>query len=179
MCACAKEPTRNPPRWRSRAKSDVDANYIRLGCLLLDSPVYHGLATHDEAMIDAIKAYAAQHAIEPGRFEFQMLYGVRRDLQRKLVQEGYKVRVYVPFGTRLVPLLHAPAGRAACQRDLPGQKLLPLLKTHSEAPESAACSATAIGARCLLGNARRLSRKFPGISCSAMGNIQRSRRFSG
>lgn len=84
-------------------KADVDANYIRLGCLLIDSPVYHGLATHDEAMVEAIKAHAKKHGIEPSRFEFQMLYGVRRDLQRKLVQEGYKVRVYVPFGTDWYP----------------------------------------------------------------------------
>lgn len=84
-------------------KSDVDANYIRLGCMLVDSPIYHGLATHDEAMVEAIKAHAKKHDIEPGRFEFQMLYGVRRDLQRKLVQEGYKVRVYVPFGTEWYP----------------------------------------------------------------------------
>lgn len=84
-------------------KANVDANFIRLSCMLLDSPIYHGLATHDEAMISAIKAYAAQHGIEPSRFEFQMLYGVRRDLQRNLVQQGYKVRVYVPFGTDWYP----------------------------------------------------------------------------
>jgi len=84
-------------------KADVDANYVRLGCLLIDSPVYHALATHDEAMITAIKAHAAKNGIEPGRFEFQMLYGVRRDLQRKLVEEGFKVRVYVPFGTDWYP----------------------------------------------------------------------------
>ena len=70
------------------AKADVDANYIRLTCKLLESPVYHGLATHDPAMIDAAKNYAAQHGIEPNRFEFQMLFGVRRDLQRQLVHEG-------------------------------------------------------------------------------------------
>lgn len=84
-------------------KADVDDNYIRLSKLLLDSPVFHGLATHDETMISAIKAYAAERAIAPDRFEFQMLYGVRRDLQRKLVQEGYNVRVYVPFGTDWYP----------------------------------------------------------------------------
>jgi proline dehydrogenase len=71
--------------------------------MLLDSPVYHALATHDDAMIAALKAYASGHGIEPGQFEFQMLYGVRRDLQRRLVQDGYKVRVYVPFGTDWYP----------------------------------------------------------------------------
>jgi proline dehydrogenase len=85
------------------SKADVDASYVRLGCMLIDSPVYHGLATHDEAMVAAIKAHATKHGIEPSRFEFQMLYGIRRDLQRKLLQEGYKVRVYVPFGTDWYP----------------------------------------------------------------------------
>jgi proline dehydrogenase len=84
-------------------KSDVDINYVRLGEMLLDSPIYHGLATHDESMIAAAKAYAAGHNIAPSRFEFQMLYGVRRDLQRKLVSEGFNVRVYVPFGREWYP----------------------------------------------------------------------------
>jgi proline dehydrogenase len=84
-------------------KADVDANYIRLSRLLLDSTLYHGLATHDEAMIDAAKSYAIKHGIDRGRFEFQMLYGVRRDLQRSLVAEGYNVRVYIPFGTEWYP----------------------------------------------------------------------------
>jgi len=84
-------------------KADVDQNYIRLAGMLLDSPIYHGLATHDEAMIAAAKAFASKRGIDPGRFEFQMLYGVRRDLQRRLVREGYNVRVYVPFGREWYP----------------------------------------------------------------------------
>ncbi|MFZ0745505.1 MAG: proline dehydrogenase family protein [Terracidiphilus sp.] len=84
-------------------KSDVDANYVRLSCMLLQSPVYHGLATHDEAMIAEAKSFANQHGIAPNHFEFQMLFGVRRDLQRKLVAEGYKVRVYIPFGREWYP----------------------------------------------------------------------------
>jgi proline dehydrogenase len=84
-------------------KADVDANYINLSKTLLESPVYHGLATHDEAMIAAAKSYAKQHGIAPSRFEFQMLYGVRRDLQRNLVAEGYNVRVYIPFGREWYP----------------------------------------------------------------------------
>ena len=84
-------------------KADVDANFIRLSCMLLKSPIYHGLATHDEAMISAAKSFAAQHAIPPRSFEFQMLFGVRRDLQRKLVAEGYNVRVYIPFGREWYP----------------------------------------------------------------------------
>jgi proline dehydrogenase len=84
-------------------KVDVDANYVRLAGLLLASPIYHGLATHDESMIAAAKAYASEHGIDPSRFEFQMLFGVRRDLQRKLVSEGYNVRVYLPFGSDWYP----------------------------------------------------------------------------
>ena len=85
------------------AKADVDKNYIALMKLLLESPIYHGIATHDEAMVAATKAYAREHGIAPSRFEFQMLYGVRRDLQRALVKEGYNVRVYVPFGREWYP----------------------------------------------------------------------------
>ena len=79
-------------------KADVDASFVKLAGMLLNSPVYHGLATHDDAMIAAVKSYATEHKIDPSRFEFQMLFGVRRNLQLKLVQEGYNVRVYVPFG---------------------------------------------------------------------------------
>jgi proline dehydrogenase len=84
-------------------KADVDANYVRLAGLLLASPIYHGLATHDEAMIAAAKSYISEHGIEQSRFEFQMLFGVRRDLQRKLVSESYNVRVYLPFGSDWYP----------------------------------------------------------------------------
>jgi proline dehydrogenase len=84
-------------------KTDVDRNYIDLGHTLLKSPVYHGLATHDEAMIADAKAFARSNGIAPSRFEFQMLFGVRRDLQRKLVAEGYNVRIYIPFGREWYP----------------------------------------------------------------------------
>jgi proline dehydrogenase len=84
-------------------KSDVDLNYIKLADMLLQSPLYHGLATHDEAMIAAAKAFATQRGIDRSHFEFQMLFGVRRDLQRKLVAEGYNVRVYIPFGREWYP----------------------------------------------------------------------------
>ncbi|MGA9671950.1 MAG: proline dehydrogenase family protein [Terracidiphilus sp.] len=94
---------KEPPEVAFPSKADVDANYVRLSGMLLDSPIYHGLATHDEAMIAAAKEFAKQHGIDPSRFEFQMLYGVRRDLQRKLVQEGYNVRVYIPFGREWYP----------------------------------------------------------------------------
>jgi proline dehydrogenase len=84
-------------------KTDVDANYVKLSKMLLESPLYHGLATHDPAMIDAAKVFAREQNIDPSRFEFQMLYGIKRDLQRQLVREGYNVRLYVPFGTDWYP----------------------------------------------------------------------------
>ncbi len=84
-------------------KSDVDANYVKLGNMLLQSPIYHGLATHDEKMIAAANSFAAERNIDRSHFEFQMLFGVRRDLQRKLVAEGYNVRVYIPFGREWYP----------------------------------------------------------------------------
>jgi proline dehydrogenase len=84
-------------------KADVDRNFIRLMQVLLPSGIYHGIATHDEKMIDATCRFAKERGIQPDQFEFQMLYGVRRDLQRSLVAAGYRVRVYIPFGTEWYP----------------------------------------------------------------------------
>jgi proline dehydrogenase len=94
---------KEPPEVAFPKKSDVDANFIRLSKMLLDSSVYHGIATHDESMIAAVQAFASGRGIDKSRFEFQMLYGVRRDLQRRLVGQGYNVRVYVPFGSEWYP----------------------------------------------------------------------------
>jgi proline dehydrogenase len=71
--------------------------------VLMKSGVYHGLATHDEKIIQQAKSFAAQEHIPPDAFEFQMLYGIRRDLQRRLVREGWRMRVYIPFGTEWYP----------------------------------------------------------------------------
>jgi proline dehydrogenase len=84
-------------------KTDVDRNYVELMQLLLDEGEYPAIATHDERIIEQTKAYAARRAIAPNRFEFQMLYGIRRDLQRRLVSEGYSLRLYVPFGKAWYP----------------------------------------------------------------------------
>ncbi|HEX4320275.1 MAG TPA: proline dehydrogenase family protein [Acidobacteriaceae bacterium] len=92
-----------PPSIAFAKKTDTDTNYVRLSGLLLSSPIFHGLATHDEAMIEAAKNYALNQGIAPEHFEFQMLYGVRRDLQRRLISEGYNVRVYIPFGREWYP----------------------------------------------------------------------------
>jgi proline dehydrogenase len=84
-------------------KKDVDANFVALMKTLVKSGVYHGIATHDEAMIQATKDFVRAERIDPASFEFQMLYGIRRDLQRSLIQEGYRVRIYVPFGDEWYP----------------------------------------------------------------------------
>ena len=84
-------------------KADVDANYLKLTKILLTSGVFHGLATHDEAIIRATKKFVEQEGIDKRSFEFQMLYGVRRDLQTSLAKEGYGMRVYIPFGTEWYP----------------------------------------------------------------------------
>jgi proline dehydrogenase len=84
-------------------KADVDRNYVELMKLLLDRGEYPAIATHDEKIITETKAYAAKRGIPAERFEFQMLFGIRRDLQRQLVSEGYRLRLYVPFGKAWYP----------------------------------------------------------------------------
>jgi len=85
------------------AKSDVDANYVKLMKVLMKSGVYHGLATHDEKIIQQAEAFAISEKLSPDSFEFQMLYGIRRDLQQSLVRKGWRVRVYIPFGSEWYP----------------------------------------------------------------------------
>ncbi|HYE12821.1 MAG TPA: proline dehydrogenase family protein [Pyrinomonadaceae bacterium] len=92
-----------PPEVAFPDKRDVDENYVRCMKLLLSSGVYHGIATHDERMIDATIEHARKEGIARDAFEFQMLYGVRRDLQEKLAREGYRMRVYVPYGKHWYP----------------------------------------------------------------------------
>jgi proline dehydrogenase len=94
---------KEPPAVAFPEKKDVDTNFVRLTQQLLDTGLYHGIATHDEAMVAAAKEYVRTKNIDRHQFEFQMLYGVRRDLQRALVAEGYNVRVYVPFGAEWYP----------------------------------------------------------------------------
>jgi len=77
----------------------IRRQYLRLAEALLLRGKYPGIATHDQRIIEAVKAFARDHRIEADRFEFQLLYGVRPELQRALVREGYRVRIYVPFGT--------------------------------------------------------------------------------
>jgi len=92
-----------PPEIAFPRKADVDANYIKLMKVLLASGIYHGIATHDPNMIQATKNFARQQKIAPDQFEFQMLYGIRTDLQRQLIREGYRLRIYIPFGSDWFP----------------------------------------------------------------------------
>lgn len=92
-----------PPEVAFADKKDVDENYVRVMQLLLSSGTYHGIATHDPKMIEATIKFASREGISKERFEFQMLYGIRRDLQRQLARDGYNVRVYVPYGKHWYP----------------------------------------------------------------------------
>ncbi len=94
---------KEPPEVAFQKKSDVDANYVKLMKMMLKSGVYHGLATHDENIINEAKAFAMRENLPRDSFEFQMLHGIRRDLQQSLVRDGWRMRVYVPFGTEWYP----------------------------------------------------------------------------
>ena len=94
-----------PPAVAFPEKRDVDRSYVELMKRLMANGNYPGIATHDERIITEAKDYAKREAIDPSRFEFQMLYGVRRDLQERLRREGWNMRVYIPFGTQWYPYL--------------------------------------------------------------------------
>jgi proline dehydrogenase len=92
-----------PPEVAFPEKKDVDANYIKVMQLLLGSGIYHGIATHDPKMIDATLEFATREGIGKEKYEFQMLYGIRRDLQHQLARDGFNVRIYVPYGKHWYP----------------------------------------------------------------------------
>jgi proline dehydrogenase len=92
-----------PPEVAFPDKKDVDANYVKVMQILLSSGIYHGIATHDPKMIDATVDFAKREGIGKEKYEFQMLYGVRRDLQRQLARDGFNVRIYVPYGKHWYP----------------------------------------------------------------------------
>jgi proline dehydrogenase len=92
-----------PPEVAFPDKKDVDANYVRVMQLLLSSGIYHGIATHDPKMIQATIDFVRREGIGKEKFEFQMLYGIRRDLQRQLARDGYNIRIYVPYGKHWYP----------------------------------------------------------------------------
>ena len=99
----ARALTRRSSEVAFERKQDVDGNYVRLMQMLLPSGVYHGIATHDPKMIGETIRWAAAKQISKDDFEFQMLYGIRTDLQRRLVKGGYRVRVYIPYGQDWFP----------------------------------------------------------------------------
>ena len=96
---------KEPPEVAFQKKAEVDANYVKLTKVLLKSGVYHGIASHDENIIRQAVAFARAENVPATAFEFQMLHGIRRDLQQQLVKDGWRVRVYIPFGTEWYPYL--------------------------------------------------------------------------
>jgi len=92
-----------PPAVAFQRKADVDRNFIELMNLLLETGVYPAIATHDEKIIEQTKRFVESRRIARGSFEFQMLYGIRRDIQKRLVNDGYKLRLYVPYGKAWYP----------------------------------------------------------------------------
>ena len=121
---------REPKAVAYQDKETVDAKFIELTHLLLDHGNYPAIATHDPAMITATKSYARDKGYSNDRFEFQMLYGIRRDLQTSLVAEGYRVRVYVPFGKQWYPyfmrrLGERPANIGFVVRGILGERQAP------------------------------------------------------
>lgn len=94
-----------PPTVAFPDKADVDQNFVDLTEKLITSGIYHGIATHDESMIAATKALVKKHGLKQDALEFQMLFGVRRDLQDLLIKEGWKLRIYVPYGDNWYPYM--------------------------------------------------------------------------
>jgi proline dehydrogenase len=92
-----------PPSVAYSKKRDVDRNYVTLMKTLLDKGIYPAIGTHDETIIGEAFRYARERRLAPEKFEFQMLYGIRRDLQRRIVDLGYRLRLYVPYGTEWYP----------------------------------------------------------------------------
>jgi proline dehydrogenase len=92
-----------PPELAYQERDEIDRSFVELCQVLLDADAYPGVATHDHVLIEKVAAYAREHEIPPARYEFQLLYGIRRDLQRRLIEAGHRVRVYVPYGTEWYP----------------------------------------------------------------------------
>jgi len=114
---------RESPAVAYPSKADVDANYVKLMKLLLDHGTYPAIASHDENIVNQALRHVKEQNIAPDRFEFQMLYGIRRDLQRKLVADGYRLRLYIPYGDAWYPyfmrrLAERPANLVFLARNL-------------------------------------------------------------
>jgi proline dehydrogenase len=92
-----------PPAVAFKSKAEVDRNFVELMNILLETGVYPAIATHDEAIVEQTKRFVESRKISRDSFEFQMLYGIRRDIQKRLVNEGYRLRLYVPYGQAWYP----------------------------------------------------------------------------
>ncbi|MGH2427423.1 MAG: proline dehydrogenase family protein [Candidatus Limnocylindria bacterium] len=92
-----------PPEVAMQERQAIGDSFVELSRRLLDADAYPGIATHDPAMIERVRAHARERGITAHQFEFQMLYGIRRDLQRRLIEQGYRLRIYVPYGTEWYP----------------------------------------------------------------------------
>src|ERR1019366_3401663 len=92
-----------PPSVAFKSKAEVDRNFVELMNLLLETGVYPAIATHDEKIVEQTKRFVESRKISRDSFEFQMLYGIRRDIQKRLVNEGYRLRLYVPYGQAWYP----------------------------------------------------------------------------
>jgi proline dehydrogenase len=126
-----------PPAVAFPEKADVDRNYVEAMHRLMQRGHYPGIATHDEAIIREAQRFAREEDIAPDRYEFQMLYGVRRDLQDQLVRDGYRVRVYVPYGSQWYPyLMRRLAERPANIAFMAGNVVKELLGGGGNAPSS-------------------------------------------
>ena len=118
---------KEPPTVAYRHKTEVNAAFLRLMRLLLESGTYPAIATHDPVMLDETEAYAIQRGVAKDRFEFQMLYGIRRDLQASLVEKGHRMRLYIPFGREWFPyfmrrLGERPANLGFVMRGILGER---------------------------------------------------------
>ena len=116
-----------PPELAHQDRKEIGDAFVSLSERLLEADAYPGIATHDPEMIDRVSASARERGIGPERFEFQLLYGVRRDLQRRLLVDGYRMRVYVPYGTEWYPyfmrrLAERPANVIFVLRSLFGER---------------------------------------------------------
>jgi proline dehydrogenase len=150
---------KEPPEVAYPDKKDVDASYVRAMKSLMRDGNYPGLATHDEAIITEAKRWAAEQEIPPSRYEFQMLYGVRRDLQEQLVREGYNMRVYVPFGTQWYPyLMRRLAERPANVAFMTGNVIKEVVRGRKARANGAAPTSTPPRASAAVGNGAAPSR---------------------
>ena len=122
---------REPRRTAYQSKAQVDAKFVEIMRVLLTEGTFPAIATHDPAMLDATRSFAREKSITPDRYEFQMLYGVRRDLQTQLAKQGYGMRVYIPFGQEWFPYFMRRLGERPANVSFVVRSLLRERKSHT------------------------------------------------